>query len=421
MKYRYLLVVIVFTFINNIYSQEYNVDVTMQDTILTVSCGINNIDSKEIDYLIFDKTQIIDSLIIDNKLIKTKYYLPSDTFYLDKDVRKSINFIYRINIEEQLKDSLIYFNRTSLWIPYSYDKTFPLTLKVKTPYPFKSLSANLINTQEGNNIIENTFCNIHNTHFPLLIYSKKRLSKTEYRGANKTFNFYFSNKRKELQKEIIKEIAETYTFFTDFYIKNNDISLDFVEVSNIDFVQSLNQFVTISPDYIYYYKFPSMQFWPSHETIHQWIGAGYFVNLKKNNVNRWFIEESLTEYLRYTYLENKFDKDTLDNLIRANIKEYDSKIKGTNNDISITQSGPNRMVYAIGPLYFHYIREQIGLSSWKNLIASLYSEKYGLFISYNDFKKCLSKYLSTDKINKIDLSLKERGIPDYIRKLIEEN
>lgn len=420
MKFLYLFVFWGLLISSRTASQNYNVNVFLNDSVLNVSCNIILNDTVRLDYLLFEENRTIDTIIVDNKVVEVDYLTLSDTLVLDWNILRKIKLLYRINISNELKDSLIYFNRTSSWIPFIYDRYMPLTLEVITPKPFSSLSSNLISQYVKETTICNRFENNLNTHFPLLIFSSNKLNKQIIKNDEGTFYFYFSDKRKKLQRGIINEFIDTYSFFSDYYAINKEKTLTVVEVSGIDYVQSLNQFVLVGSEYIYYYSFPSMQFWPSHEVIHQWIGSGYNVYLKSNNKYRWFIEESLTEFLRYTYLEYKYGNDTLKKILKENILEYETRIKETNKDIPILKAGPDRITYALAPLFYYYIRKEIGEKSWRKFIYILYENYHGRFITYSNFKECLSMYLSAEEITKIETSFKIKGIPEYITDVIDD-
>lgn len=157
--------------------------------------------------------------------------------------------------------------------------------------------------------------------------------------------------------------------------------------------------------------YPDIRFWPTHETIHQWVGAGYFNTISKNTKNRWFIEESLTEYLRYVYVEKTYGTDSLKIEIKKSIDYYNKQIKGTSQDVSISANLPNDITYCIGPLIFHTVRMEMGDENWHKFIQKLYANNYGNVIDYNMFKKLLSKYAGYSIIQKMEDRMNTKGVP----------
>ena len=116
--------------------------------------------------------------------------------------------------------------------------------------------------------------------------------------------------------------------------------------------------------------------------------------------------------MRYQYIEKKYGADSLRQIIKQSINEYEIKIKGTEKDLPIIVNKPNRITYLIGPLIFHNIRLEIGDEKWQNFIRQLYSDNYGKILTYNKFYETLNLYASDSLMNKMEYWINSKGIPD---------
>ncbi len=130
----------------------------------------------------------------------------------------------------------------------------------------------------------------------------------------------------------------------------------------------------------------------AHVTAHQWVGSG-FQYAVGSRLNR-FMEEGLTEYARWMFIENEYGKDSLNEVIKQtkNILEIYLQ-RQSNRDLPLSQINDlNGILYLKGPLVFHYVRQHIGDENWKTFLRTLYSKYYGKVIDYEIFKSELSKF-----------------------------
>jgi hypothetical protein len=127
-----------------------------------------------------------------------------------------------------------------------------------------------------------------------------------------------------------------------------------------------------------------------------------------------FIEESLTEYMRYIYIEKTFGQDSLAGLIKYAVNIYNTEIKGTDQDLPGSMNLPGRAIYCNAPLIFHVVRMDVGDEKWQAFIRKLYAGYYGRSISYDDFSKTLGLYATKDVVIKMEAYITRKGIPDEI-------
>ena len=109
----------------------------------------------------------------------------------------------------------------------------------------------------------------------------------------------------------------------------------------------------------------------------------------------------MTEYLRFMYIENKYGKDSLNEVLTEYRNKYNEDIRGTEYDIPLSSNIVISTIhYLKGPLVFHWVRKQIGDENWKKFLRTLYQKYFGKVIDYNIFKQELSKYDKTGKVIK---------------------
>jgi hypothetical protein len=403
---------------NELYAQlVYNVEVELKDAELNVSCTIAKRGDTEIDYFIFDKDVSIDRILVDGEILANDYKPESDTIKLACSVKKEIAFFYKIIIDTNVNEP-IYLNRTSKWIPFKYDVISPLSLVVKTPSKMQAISSNIKNSRRIEDSLVFEYVNEHNTHFPLILLCSNNFVSECVNKNGCVFQFYYPKEKASYIPRLKEEVINTYTW-TAKYMKNSfSKNLTIVCVDNIGFVQSLNQLMVVGTDYLGYLDYPEMSFWPSHEVIHQWIGSGYNIYLKRNNEGRWFLEESLTEYLRYIYLEHCYGLDTLKSLLGKCMLEYHNKIKNTPLDRPVWDAGPDRLTYGVAPLFYHYLRVEMGDEKWNKFVSEVYCKHYGKFIDSEIFFQHLNRYMDSERFMHYYNWLKVKGVPDDISNFV---
>ncbi len=402
------------------YTINMNMDTISRKLDIKTEIEIHNTDTTgKIKFLFCDWIKINKAQINGNDI---EFRRNNDTLIINTENYKSINlsFDYALALDSFIQDKqgqVFALTRALKWCPFIYDDISELCSNITVPKGYKVYtSGNLIKQIDNVESQQYKFHNKLNAGLPFVFAPENFYKETVKKQNGTNLKFYFHNPDTLLTNLIINECLLSFEFCTKYIGKYKKPNLTYIELPGINYSQSLETFVLMGSDFINYFGiYPSIRFWPSHETIHQWIGSGYFNTISKNKHNRWFIEESLTEYVRYTFVEMSHGKDSLDTEIKNSIDYYNKNVKDTEQDVSISTNLPNDIVYIVGPLVLHTIRLEIGDSKWQSFISKLYADNYGKVIDYNKFKNTLSLYANPSVIEKMENSMNKKGIPkEYI-------
>jgi len=258
---------------------------------------------------------------------------------------------------------------------------------------------------KGNDTIYSISKNLTRS-FILIIAPNNYYTKIEKEINKKKLIFYFRNKDQQHRDSIINECVKTFKFCETNVGDYNRNSFVLIEYPDVGWCASQEGFLIIGNIIVYYYnKLPEFNFWPIHETIHQWIGNGFFFKKVKDVRYIQFYIESLTEFLTWEYIEGKCNNDTIKKIVADRIKEYNTEIKGTINDKPLSANLNNRITYACSPIIYYNIRNIIGKDKWHQFLKEFYNNNKGQFITFDEFLQELSKYLDKKEIKKLHLYL----------------
>jgi hypothetical protein len=380
---------------------------------------IDNPDTSSVlKFLFWESIKINKAQINDKKL---DYRYANDTLYLNIGSRKKnvLTLHYSIPIDSLIifkQYKIIALNRSGWWCPFMKDDLSELHSKITVPKGYKVYSSGELvsydETSSGNCF---RYYNKINSGLPLFIAPEGYYKEVDKKQDHILIKYLFHNPDTVLTNSIIKESLSTIHFCADYIGNYNRPQLTYIEFPGFPSAQGLETFVLMGSDFIKYFGlYPQMRFWVAHETIHQWIGAGYFNAVYKSPQNGRFIEESFTEFVRDIYLEKTFGEDSLAGQIRDRINIYNKEIKGKDQDVPVSVNMPNRVTYVIGSLIFHVVRMEMGEDNWHNFIRSLYAKNYGRMIDYNDFRNELSLFANQSVINKMENNIIMKGIPTEI-------
>ncbi|MFZ4522556.1 MAG: hypothetical protein ACOYNC_12680 [Bacteroidales bacterium] len=302
------------------------------------------------------------------------------------------------------------------WCPYLHDNISVLNSEVTVPSGYKVFSSGTLDVQQTNgNNITYKYSNRFNSGLPFIIAPKGYYSETVKYQNGFAIKYCFLNNDTTLQHAIINESLSALDFCSGYIGHYKRKQLTYVEVPDFGSAQSLESFILMSSEFIKYFGLSqSMRFWVAHETIHQWIGVGYFNSIYTSPRYGNLIEESLTEYMRYVYVEKTFGQDSLAGQVKYVINIYNTEIKGTDQDVMCSDTLPSRVIYCNAPLIFHVVRKDIGDVKWQTFIRKLYSGNYGRGIGYDDFKRTLEHYANNSVIEQMEKHINSRGIPGEI-------
>ena len=374
---------------------------------------IKNPDTLKTIKLLFSDNMKINSALLNGKPLEIGHR--EDTLFVNTGKTNIINLTinYTLATDTFKHDKMIALTRAMWWCPFVRDNVSELNLKITLPKEYNAYSSGeLISNSETNNSNYYEFHNKLNSGLPLFIAPTAYYKETDKKLDNISIKYYFHNPDTALDNSIIKESLKTIDFCVHYIGNYKRTQLTYIEFPGFPSAQSLETFLMMGSDFIKMFgKYPDMKFWVSHETIHQWIGAGYFDAIYTSPKYSRFIEESLTEFMRDIYLGKTFGKDSLAGQIKDRIKIYDKEVKRTEQDVPVSSNQANRVTYVLGPLIIHVVHMKIGEDNWQKFISSFYSKYYGKIIDYDIFKKELSVYADSAVINNMENELETKGIP----------
>lgn len=294
--------------------------------------------------------------------------------------------------------------RSFKWCPLLYDNLSKWRIKIKTPLNYEAFSSGVLSvfsTDESHSYYTWEYNNMSGV--PLIITPKNLYSLTKKFIDNKELDFYFLIKDTIRINKMINEFCKSFHYYNSKYgeYKNKNFRIfEYPDSSDGgDFAMCLETSVVIGTKMIRNIDKPYVGlFWIAHETGHQWIGIGYHNSF--NNRLSWFIEEGLTEYIRYLYIEDEYGKDSLKSVFQQYKTEFETQYLNTEDDVPISSNKPDRITYIKSPIIFNYVEQEIGKENFINFIRTLYQKYYGKVIDYDIFKSELSKFDKSGKVIK---------------------
>ena len=231
-------------------------------------------------------------------------------------------------------------------------------------------------------------------------------------------NFYFVPGLKDEQK-IISLVKSSFSYYNGLLGKYKNKDFTVIEIPAGYYLgQGLHTLLLFTPTLLQYIPDPGA--WVPHEVGHQWIENSIQIDLQSKG--GWFIEESLTEYLRAMYVEHEYGTDSLSRILKdVYLANYNELVKegqdvtvldvvSVNNSIEEAQC-----IYAKGPIILHQVRRCMGDENWIAMIKMVYTDYQGKFFALEDFRKCISKYDTNGKCLKLfnDMII-TKGIPENL-------
>ena len=398
------------------YTIKMKLDTTLKRIEIRNLIDIEKVDTNRNTKLFLSSDIAIDSVKADGR--KLKLSRAGDTLFLQMGIlkRNLLTFWYSIPIDSFMYDKAIVLTRGMKWCPYLHDNISVLKSEVTVPNGYKVYSSGTLDSRNiGKYNCTYEYSNKINSGLPFIIAPTNYYSEITKQQNGISIKYCFLNKDTSLQKSIINESLAALKFCSSYIGDYKRQQLTYIEVPKFGSAQSIETFILMSSEFINYFSlYKDMRFWVAHETIHQWIGVGYFNSIYNSPQYGTFIEESFTEYMRYVYLEKTFGQDSLAGQIKYVVNIYNKEIKGTDQDVSISSNKPSRVIYCNAPLIFHVVRMDIGDIKWQSFVRKLYSKYYGRCVDYEDFKNTLRLYATKDVINKMEENINKKGIPDKI-------
>ena len=404
------------------YNIKLKLDTTIRKLEVENSILFSNVNSMSNSKVLFWKSIDLDSIIVAKH--KIPFERKSDTliFRSKSSGKLMLTFYYSLPIDSFMYEKAILLTRGMKWSPYLHDNISSLTSEVIVPKKYNVYSSGtLINTESRQDCRIYHFKNEINSGLPFVIVPTGYYNETSVFRNGVEMKYVFHNPDTTLQREIVNESLSAYNFCNNYIGKYHRKSLTYIEIPEFGSAQSFESLIIMSSDFISYFKlYPDMKTWVAHETIHQWIGTGYFNAIYDSSKYGVFIEESFTEYLRFLYIGNKYGNDSITGIVNRNKNIYNTEIKGTDQDVPISDNIPSRLAYCTGPLIFHEVNRQMGEQKFQEFVRMLYSKYYGQVIDYNIFRKTLGIYTSENVIEQMERNANTKGIPKELPRHLQK-
>ncbi len=306
----------------------------------------------------------------------------------------TIDFEYTLPVSES--EDLMILDRGHRWYPLILDQIARFKLTAEVPCDYVVFSA-------GNLVEEKTFpeysqfiweSKIPVFKIPLIVTKTGIYKETVKEIDGKKIYLYSSTIDEKTGKKIVSEACRIFKFFSGFigeYPHNRLTLIEIPGLKGINIATALLMLGSTSID-----EFKKGYYRGLHFSIAaQWFAAGVF--FKFFGKGFWFLEVSLPHYLRLMYLEQTGGRDAFDKGLQRGLDAY-KKIAGTDKDVPIIEVDfPNTrekgmVIYGKGPWVLDRVRNLIGDENWEKFLKDIYKDFRGGILTYDEFKKHLSKY-----------------------------
>jgi hypothetical protein len=333
-------------------------------------------------------------------------------FRLPSSPKYELRLDYTLETDSFKSDRVIALVRARKWIPYLFDNVVSSEINLMVPARYYAYSSG----RQRDYRFDGTNRQYHfamkvNAGMPLFIAPVDYYTSATVRWKGKELNYFFHTSDTANANTVVRESMQAFRFGNKFVGKYRPTTMTYIEFPEFDYCQSMPGFVLMGPDYLADVKRADKRDWIGHETLHQWVGNGYFTTLYNHSPYSRFAEESLTEYLRMVCLQKSFGDDTLRAMLRQNYRIYTTRIKGTAEDVPIALNRPNWVTYTVGPVIWNLVRQTMGDKKWQRFIRRLYSRYYGKVIDYAIFRAQLTKFASEETVLQMERRLNTKGIP----------
>lgn len=385
------------------YDIDVNLDLSTRQFLINVQLTIQKNDSSSTFHLLLSHYAAIKDVRSTNQEIIPFHFPEQDTLSirlpekLVKCKKLTLIFSYALPADSFLVDKGMFFmKRVDRWYPLQLGDIFNSTLRITVP-------DNQITPSNGtckkklltNHMITFVWKTTHESDLALFVFNPDSMEYKSEVVAGTRINFYFVPGLKDEQK-IISQVKNSFTFYSDFLGKYRHDNYTVVEIPADWFLgqslQTLLLFTSNLPEYL-----PDPGAWVPHEVGHQWFGNTVIAD--EHAQGRWFVEESLNEYLRAMYIEHIYGADSLSRILKdVYLANYNAIVKN-GQDVSILDVGSvnnspeeAQCIYAKGPIVLHQVRRCMGEANWNSFIKKVYHDFKNRLLTLDDFKKHISKY-----------------------------
>lgn len=331
----------------------------------------------------------------------------------------TLNIQYMFPIDTVMNREVV-LRRENRWYPLQYGDLANVTASATIPVDYRLISVGPVrgkNIEDG--LVQWKWTSEKPiTTWPIVIFRNNAHRIISQIFDNTDFNFYFYTEDTGIVRQLTEQMPDAYRYFDNLFGKSGFSQVSFIEVSEFPAIQSLPSLLICGSKHLEYFNYTGFGNWPPHEIAHLWFGHGVISAVHLDSKGKWFISESLVEYLRLMYIEETYGKDSLDYEMEYALDFY-RPFAGTDKDIPIIEieslSSPEaaKVIYRKGPLVFHKVREIIGYNKWIALLKQIYTELNGEVLTLEHFKEYLAAYDDQQQaVKMLNQMITEIGMPD---------
>jgi hypothetical protein len=408
----------------NAYDINVNLDLSKKQFLINVQLSIKNDLSLRTIPLLLNKHAEIKSVRLNTHenipfQISGKDSLIISLPEKSTEIRKlSLIISYILPADSfMVKRGMIVMKRFDRWYPLQIGDIFSSNLTINVPNNLTTISNGYYNKKlMKNNRTSFNWKTSNETDLALFVFDPDSMEYKSEVLEGTRINFYFIPGLKDEQK-IISLVKSSFNYYNKLLGKYQDNNFSVIEIPADYYLgQGLHTLLLFTPTLLN--SIPDPGAWVPHEVGHQWVGNT--IQIDEHSKGWWFVEESLTEYLRAMYIEHEYGIDSLKrilkdvyfanytNLVKAGKDVSVLDVDSVNNSIEEAQT-----IYAKGPLILHQIRRCMGDENWNAMIKGIYEKFKNRKFTLEDLKNCISKYQNEGQcLNLLNNLLISKGIPE---------
>ena len=408
------------------YDINVNLDLSKRQFLIDIQVSIKNNASLRTIPLLLSKKAEIKSIRLNTQENIPFQIAGKDTLNLRlpeksvKDKKLTLIISYILPVDSfMVNRGMIVMKRYDRWYPLQIGDIFSSNLTVNVPDNQTTISNGSCKSNSLPNHRTTFDWNTSNENdLTLFVFNPDSMEYKSEVLEGTTLNFYFVSGLKDEQK-IITLVKSSFSYYSKLMGKYKDNNFSVIEIPADYFLgQGLHTLLLFTPTLLEYIPDPGA--WVPHEVGHQWVGNT--IHIDEHSKGFWFVEESLTEYLRAMYIEHEYGIDSLNrilkdvyfanytNLVKAGQDVSILDVVSVNNSIEEAQC-----IYAKGPIVLHQVRKCMGDENWNAMIKGIFKSFKNKNFTLEDFKNCISKYQNDGQcLNLLNDLLISKGIPESI-------
>lgn len=388
----------------------YDIDVKLSESCETIEvdlsiCYEGSPGNRSTSYLLSNLAKIESIHLIDKSGERLLHWTQSsaDTLFIDfpdsnlpaKNV--CIRFKYTLPGSEQPSSDII-LRRENRWYPILPTSPFRYRLEYESPGSYTVLSSGHKGHEDlVGNTIRGVWLQMYPTFtLPLLFLNESLVSTHEIESRNGiTIRYYGHTEIDSTVISILNTCAKSLDFLEEKTLCPYPYRiLHVVEIADFPAVQSLPGMLLVGEMLIEYYWYEGLHDWPSHEVAHQWIGNIVLTNSLPVQPGYLFVEESIAEYLRVSFIRYSLGENAADSVFEAyrqSIRSLAGVYSGPSlyELSSIASRDEGKVVYMYGPLVIRELEEHIGNDKLQVLLNTIIDRYRFKPFSYRNLKQTI--------------------------------